>query len=313
MAAGKRPAEAVAAALKRLRGAFALVYLFDGEDNLLIGARQGAPLAVGYGEGEMYLGSDALALAPFTDRVAYLEEGDWVVADARGRRVPRRFGQNRQAPHRAQPGGRAAGGEGQLPPLHGQGNSRAAGSRRPYARPLHRHGRAAPAAVRLARRSQATFRASRSSAAAPPIWPASIGKYWIERFARLPVEIDVASEYRYREAPVEKGRPDDLRFAIGRNRRHAGFAALRQGAGRQDCRRRQRADVQHRAARRRRRADAWPARRSASPRPRPSPASLRRWRAWRSASRAPAARSAKPRKRRWSANSSPRPAFSPRR
>jgi glucosamine 6-phosphate synthetase-like amidotransferase/phosphosugar isomerase protein len=66
---GKSPAEAVHAALKRLRGAFALVYLFEGEDNLLIGARQGAPLAVGYGDGEMYLGSDALALAPFTDRV----------------------------------------------------------------------------------------------------------------------------------------------------------------------------------------------------------------------------------------------------
>ena len=63
--------------------------LFEGEDNLLIGARQGAPLAVGYGDGEMYLGSDALALAPFTDRIAYLEEGDWVVADARGRGVPR--------------------------------------------------------------------------------------------------------------------------------------------------------------------------------------------------------------------------------
>ena len=81
---GKSPAEAVHAALKRLRGAFALVYLFEGEDNLLIGARQGAPLAVGYGDGEMYLGSDALALAPFTDRVAYLEEGDWVVVRREG-------------------------------------------------------------------------------------------------------------------------------------------------------------------------------------------------------------------------------------
>ena len=75
---GKSPQDAVHAALGRLRGAFALVYLFEGEENLLIGARQGAPLAIGYGEGEMYLGSDALALAPFTDRIAYLEEGDWV-------------------------------------------------------------------------------------------------------------------------------------------------------------------------------------------------------------------------------------------
>jgi len=99
LAGGKSPAEAVPAALKRMRGAFALVYLFEGEEDLLIGARQGAPLAVGYGEGEMYLGSDALALAPFTDRVAYLEEGDWVVAtrsgaefrDASGKPVARRI------------------------------------------------------------------------------------------------------------------------------------------------------------------------------------------------------------------------------
>ena len=88
MAAGKPPVEAVHAALKRMRGAFALVYLFDGEEDLLVGARQGAPLAVGYGEGEaageMYLGSDALALAPFTDRVAYLEEGDWVTVTREG-------------------------------------------------------------------------------------------------------------------------------------------------------------------------------------------------------------------------------------
>ena len=80
------------AALQRLRGAFALVYLFAGEDDLLIGARQGAPLAIGYGDGEMFLGSDALALAPFTDRIAYLEEGDWVGGDARRRRHPRRAG-----------------------------------------------------------------------------------------------------------------------------------------------------------------------------------------------------------------------------
>src|SRR6516164_3150129 len=81
---GKAPEEAVQAALKRLRGAFALVYLFEGQENLLIGARQGAPLAIGYGEGEMYLGSDALALAPFTDRLAYLEEGDWVALTREG-------------------------------------------------------------------------------------------------------------------------------------------------------------------------------------------------------------------------------------
>src|SRR5260370_4332848 len=96
---GKPPEEAVQAALGRLRRAVAPVYLFEGEEDLLIGARQGAPLAIGYGDAEMYLGSDALALAPFTDRIAYLEEGDWValtrkgadIRDASGSHVKRRI------------------------------------------------------------------------------------------------------------------------------------------------------------------------------------------------------------------------------
>ena len=74
----KTPQEAVAAALKRLQGAFALAIIFAGRHDLMIGARRGSPLAVGYGDGEMYLGSDALALAPLTGRICYLEEGDWV-------------------------------------------------------------------------------------------------------------------------------------------------------------------------------------------------------------------------------------------
>src|SRR5208337_695840 len=117
LAKGKAPADAVHAALKRMRGAFALVYLFEGEDDLLIGARQGAPLAVGYGEGETYLGSDALALAPFTDRVAYLEEGDPL-----GRRHSRRLRRKSPAARAAQPRRKPARREGQLPPLHGQGD-----------------------------------------------------------------------------------------------------------------------------------------------------------------------------------------------
>src|SRR5438094_6906464 len=76
---GRAPADAVAAALPRLRGAFALAFLFAGENDLLVGARKGSPLAIGYGDGEMYLGSDAIALAPFTDTITYLEAGDWSV------------------------------------------------------------------------------------------------------------------------------------------------------------------------------------------------------------------------------------------
>src|SRR5436309_1499362 len=94
---GRSPAEAVQAALPRLRGAFALAFLFEGEDDLLIGARKGSPLAIGYGKGEMYLGSDAIALAPFTETISYLEEGDWAVLsretvqvrDAAGKKVKR--------------------------------------------------------------------------------------------------------------------------------------------------------------------------------------------------------------------------------
>src|SRR5258707_7792989 len=84
MRRGRSPVEAVEAALPRLRGAFALVFLFEGENDLLIGARKGSPLAVGYGNGEMYLGSDAIALAPFTDTISYLEDGDFVVLQRGG-------------------------------------------------------------------------------------------------------------------------------------------------------------------------------------------------------------------------------------
>jgi len=76
---GRKPVEAVAATLKQLRGAFALAFLFAGENDLLIGARKGSPLAIGHGNGEMFLGSDAIALAPFTNKVTYLEDGDWAV------------------------------------------------------------------------------------------------------------------------------------------------------------------------------------------------------------------------------------------
>src|SRR5208282_1276996 len=81
---GASPVAAVKAALPRLRGAFALAFLFAGEDDLLIGARRGSPLAIGYGDGAMYVGSDAIALAPFTDTVSYLEDGDWAVMTHKG-------------------------------------------------------------------------------------------------------------------------------------------------------------------------------------------------------------------------------------
>src|ERR1700757_4814426 len=84
---GAAPVDAVNTTLPRLRGAFALAFLFAGEDNLLVGARKGSPLAVGFGDGSMYVGSDAIALAPFTDQVSYLEDGDWVVVTRSGAEI----------------------------------------------------------------------------------------------------------------------------------------------------------------------------------------------------------------------------------
>ena len=204
MNAGKSPVEAVQAALSRLRGAFALVYLFRGEEDLLIGARQGAPLAVGQGEGEMFLGSDALALAPFTDRVAYLEEGDWVVLtrtsvefrDADNQVVTRKF-------QRIQAGGLLA----------EKGNYRHF-----MAKEIHEQ----PEVIGHTVAHYVDMGAAKLKPFDWPLDPRSltrvsvvacgtaymagmIGKYWIEKFAKLPVEVDVASEYRYREPPVDKG------------------------------------------------------------------------------------------------------------
>jgi len=98
---GATPEKAVGAALERLEGAFALAILFEGEEDLMIGARRGSPLAVGHGRGEMYLGSDAIALAPFTDRVTYLEDGDWVVMSRGGItivRTPSRYSARTRPP-----------------------------------------------------------------------------------------------------------------------------------------------------------------------------------------------------------------------
>src|SRR6185369_7503169 len=95
---GRSPQQAVEATLPRLRGAFALAFLFEGEDDLLIGARKGSPLAIGYGKGEMYLGSDAIALAPFTNTISYLEDGDWVVLTRKGAEIHNELGRKVDRP-----------------------------------------------------------------------------------------------------------------------------------------------------------------------------------------------------------------------
>ena len=225
-----------AAALKRLRGAFALVYLFAGEDDLLIGARQGAPLAVGYGDGEMFS-------APTPWRSPPSPTASPISRRATGRsptRAGATFHDASDARRRTQPihsaAAGAAGRQGQLPPLHGEGNPRAAGGRRPHARPLRRHGGAAAQALRLAGRSRRRSRAS-SIIACGTAYMRRPRRQILDRALRPPAGRD----RRRLRVPLPRAagrqeRAGDRHLAVGRDRRHARGAALRQGERRQDDR-----------------------------------------------------------------------------
>ncbi len=201
---GLSPADAVAAALPQLRGAFALAFLFAGKDDLMIGARKGSPLAIGYGKGEMYLGSDAIALAPFTDTISYLEDGDWVelsrngvaVRDASGRAVKRQVLKSSASSV-----------------LIDKGNHRHFMAKEIHEQPevvghtLAHYLDMANERIQLPKLpfDPAKLKRLSISACGTAYYAGLVAKYWFERYARLPVEIDVASEFRYREAPMEEG------------------------------------------------------------------------------------------------------------
>jgi glucosamine--fructose-6-phosphate aminotransferase (isomerizing) len=199
---GRSPVEAVAAALPRLRGAFALAFLFNGEDDLLIGARKGSPLAVGYGKGEMYLGSDAVALAPLTNEVAYLEDGDSAVLTRKGIEIRDITGNKvERAIHKFE--GSAKRGD--------KGNHRHFMAKEIHEQPevvghtLAHYVDLTTKRVRLPADLPFDFRTLSQvaiSACGTAYYAGLVGKYWFERFARLPVEIDIASEFRYREPPM---------------------------------------------------------------------------------------------------------------
>jgi glutamine---fructose-6-phosphate transaminase (isomerizing) len=202
---GADPVAAVTAALPRLRGAFALAFLFAGEDDLVIGARRGSPLAIGHGDGEMYLGSDAIALAPFTRRVAYLEDGDCVVLRRSGATI--RDG-NGSTVRRATIQSNASAF------LLDKGNHRHFMAKEIHEQPevvghtLSHYLNFAKGRIELADPLPFDFRDIERisiSACGTAYYAGLIGKYWFERFARMPVEIDVASEFRYREAPFAPG------------------------------------------------------------------------------------------------------------
>jgi glutamine---fructose-6-phosphate transaminase (isomerizing) len=202
MAGGAGPEAAVASALKRLKGAFALAFLFDGQPDLLIGARRGSPLAVGWSAEGAYLGSDALALAPFATSIAYLDEGDWVVL----RRENTQFFDAGDAPVERR---RLPLQQGSL--LVDKGNYRHFMAKEIHEQPevvgrtLAHYLDLAEGVTRLPFElnfdpnslSRVTI-----SACGTAFYAGLVARYWLERFARLSVEIDVASEFRYRDPPL---------------------------------------------------------------------------------------------------------------
>ncbi len=194
---GMTPVEAVAATLKRLHGAFALAFLFEGEDDLMIGARKGSPLAVGYGKGEMYLGSDAIALAPMTDRVTYLEEGDWVVLTRAGATIFDEAGQlaNRPITHIRLEQTRVdkAGHKHFMAKEIAEQPSVLQASLAFHTSP-DKTELALPDTVDFSTCDRVTMVACGTGH-----YATQVAKYWFEQLAHLSVETDVASEFRYRQ------------------------------------------------------------------------------------------------------------------
>ncbi len=202
-ALGLPPIDATHRALKRLEGAFALAVIFRGHNNLMIGARRGSPLAVGYGEGEMYLGSDALALAPLTQKLAYLEEGDWVVIEGDQATImdPEGVVVLREIKRSAMSGamiGKGAYRHFMAKEIHEQPTVIGDTLRALYDHETH--------AVRLPELpiNLADITRFTASACGTAFYACVVGKYWMEQIARVPMDVDIASEFRYREAPLPK-------------------------------------------------------------------------------------------------------------
>jgi len=196
------PEQAMAATLPRLKGAFSLAIIFAGRPDLLMGARRGAPLAVGYGEGEMYLGSDGLALAPFTQRVCYLEEDDWAVLRPDGARYFNRDHEVRRAVITTAVSGAVV----------GKGNHRHFMMKEICEQPAVIGETLQSLTNPLTRRTElgilpvdfAAVERLSIVACGTAFYAGMVGKYWFEKIARLPVEVDIASEFRYRAAPLAK-------------------------------------------------------------------------------------------------------------
>ena len=201
---GMHPVEAAQAALRQLEGGYALAMIFSGHPDLMVVAQHGAPLAVGFGDGEMFVGSDGLALAPLTQRIAYLEDGEWAVIDRHGARVFDAAGR----PVLREPKASRLTAE-----LVGKG-----GFRHYMEKELHEHPSVISATItRLldpAARAVALPPLGVDFASVPRItisacgsayYAGLLGRWWLETYARIPTDIDVASEFRYRAPPMPKG------------------------------------------------------------------------------------------------------------
>ena len=202
--AGLSPQDAVKAVLPKLRGAFALAIAFRSHPDLLIGARLGSPLVVGYGEGETFLGSDALALAPLTQKIAYLDEGDWVIVTREGAEI---FDKDNK------PVTREVTTSGVSAAAIEKGNYRhfmqkeifeqptvVAQTLRSYLRGVERQVALPQMDFDLSDIKRITIVACGTS-----YYAGMVAKYWFEQFARVPVDLDVASEFRYRNPVLEAG------------------------------------------------------------------------------------------------------------
>ncbi|HEY7765657.1 MAG TPA: glutamine--fructose-6-phosphate transaminase (isomerizing) [Aestuariivirgaceae bacterium] len=202
LAAGCSPELAVQKVLQRLEGAFALAIMFTGEPDLLIGARRGPPLAIGHGDGEMFLGSDAIALAPFTNRVTYLEDGDWAVLSRRSVKIHDGEGLEVRRPITFTQASAF---------LVDKGNHRHFMAKEIAEQPevightLAEYVNFAEQRVALPKTLPFDFAQLDRltiTACGTAYLAGLTAKYWFEKYARLPVEVDIASEFRYREAPL---------------------------------------------------------------------------------------------------------------
>jgi glucosamine--fructose-6-phosphate aminotransferase (isomerizing) len=281
LAKGLSPADAVKATLPQLHGAFALAFIFKGEQNLMIGARKGSPLAVGYGDGEMYLGSDAIALGPFTDTISYLDDGDWVVLsrneatvyDDKNAVVEREIVRHNTATS-----------------LVDKANYRHFMAKEIHEQPevvghtLAHYVDMATEKVAMPVKLPFDFKDIQRvsiTACGTASYAGFVAKYWFERLARLPVELDVASEFRYREAPLRKG---DLAIFISQSVKPPIRSPRCAMPSRKACTPSLSSTCRPRPSRARAkpRCRRWPVLKSAWLRPRHSPVSSRHLPRWRS-------------------------------